>query len=80
LSIGRRRKALVLRHLLAAVPRQRAAELVRKTVCLLDQRSDHGPAVTATNLRQQHITRVPLDQGDDVAVRRAAQSENVVME
>ena len=56
-NIGRQRKPLVLRHLLAAIPRQRFDELVGQVVRLVDQRGDHRLAVAVGHLRQKHVTR-----------------------
>ena len=67
-DVGRQRQAPMVRKLLAAVPGQRLIQLIRYRLRLLDQRGNYGLGILVGDLRQCHVTRLPFDQGRDVAV------------
>src|SRR5262245_63311192 len=69
-DIGRQRQAPMIRKLLAAVPGQRLIQLIRYLLRLLDQRGNNSLGILVGDLRQCHVTRLPFDQGRDVAVFR----------
>ena len=72
-DVGRQRQAPMVRKLLAAVPGQRLIQLIRYRLRLLDQRGNYGLGILVGDLRQCHVTRLPFDQGRDVAVLRSGQ-------
>src|SRR6516162_6337437 len=51
LHVGGNREALVVGHLLAAIPSQGATQLRRQFAHLLSERGDHGRRVPAGDLR-----------------------------
>src|SRR5471032_481940 len=73
LDIGGQREALVIRHLLAAIPGERPVELVWQLLGVLDERIDDRFCVLARNLRKHHVARVTLNQRRDLAVLAAEQ-------
>ncbi|MCY1293470.1 hypothetical protein D9M68_697070 [compost metagenome] len=73
LDVRRDGKALVISHLLAAIPRQRFVQLLRRFDGVLDQGVDHSLRVFAGDLQQHDEPRLALDQGDDLAVSAAEQ-------
>jgi hypothetical protein len=73
LDIGRQRLPPMIRKLFAAVPGQRLVQLIRYRLRLLDQRGNNTLGILVGDLRQGQVTRLPFDQGRDVAVLRTGQ-------
>jgi hypothetical protein len=66
-------EALVVSHLLAAIPGQRAAQLLRQFAQVFTERGYHGRRVLARDLKKHHKPRMALDQRDDVRVVRSGE-------
>jgi hypothetical protein len=63
-------ETLVVGHLLAAIPGQRAAQLLRQFAHMFGERADHGCGVPARDLEKRHKAGMALDQRRDVRVVR----------
>src|SRR5262245_31626025 len=61
----------MVRHLLAAIPRQRFIEFVWKLVSVLDKCADDGLCIFSTDLRKHEVARLPLHQRCDLAILAA---------
>src|SRR3974377_1996539 len=68
LHVGSDGETLVVGHLLAAIPGQGAAQLLRQSAHLFGDRDDHGCGVPAPDIVQHHKAGLALDQRRDVRV------------
>src|SRR6185437_13356000 len=68
LHVGGNREALVVGHLLAAIPSQGATQLRRQFAHLLSERGDYGRRVPAGDLETPHKAGMALDERCDVRV------------
>lgn len=73
LDVGRHSETLMLRHLVAPIPRQRFVEFLRQLARMLDQRIDDRLGIFASDFHQHHIARLTFNQGGDLAIRIAEQ-------
>ena len=73
LNFGGQREALMVRHFLAAVPRQRFIEFVWKLMSMLDKCTDHGLCIFSIDLCKHEVARLPLHQSCDLAILTAKQ-------
>src|SRR4029450_10985473 len=73
LHVGANREALVVGHLLAAIPSQGATELRRQFAHLCSGRGDPVRRVTAGDLEKHHKAGMALDERCDVRVIRATE-------
>jgi hypothetical protein len=70
LHIGSDGETLVVGHLLAAIPGQGAAQLLRQFAHMFRERADHGCGVPARDLEKHHKAGMALDERRDVRVVR----------
>src|SRR6516225_5742948 len=68
LHVGSDGEALVVGHLLAAIPGQGAAQLLRQFAHMFRERADHGCGVPARDLEKHHKAGMALDERRDVRV------------
>ena len=71
IDLGCEREATMVGKFLAAVPGQRPAEFARQGAGLLDQRCNDRVGLLVGDLGQDHVARLALDQGHDMAAARA---------
>ena len=68
--VGSDGETLVVGHLLAAIPGQGAAQLLRQFAHMFRERADHGCGVLARDLEKHHKAGMALDERRDVRVVR----------
>ena len=73
LHVGGDGEALVVSHLLASIPGQRAAQFLRQFAHVFTERGYHGRRVLARNLEKHHKASMALDQRRDVRVVRSGE-------